>query len=63
MKKLTDFIKGDLNDYDIEYRVHATRRMFQRSIQPEDIEIILRDGSVIEEYSDDFPLPSFDLVK
>ncbi len=58
MKKLDDFIEGDLSEYDIDYRVHATRRMFQRSIHQEDVELILKYGQVIEQYDDDFPLPS-----
>ena len=40
------------------YRVHALRRMFERSIRPEQVEHILAEGDVIEEYADDIPLPS-----
>ena len=58
MKKLTDIITGSLTNYDIEYRLHATRRMFHRDINENDIELILRDGNIIEQYNEDFPLPS-----
>ncbi len=39
---LTDHIEGELADYDLEYRVHASRRMFQRDIAEDDVEILLR---------------------
>ena len=58
MRRLTDLIHGSLTDYDIEYRIHATCRIFQRDIHEDDIELVLRAGTVIEQYDDDFPLPS-----
>jgi len=42
----------------VEYRVHATKRMFQRSIHSNDVDEILNSGKIIEIYEDDFPLPS-----
>jgi hypothetical protein len=45
-------------NFDIEYRVHSTRRMFERGITPEDIENLLTNGIIIEQYPDDYPLPS-----
>ncbi len=51
-------MEGELADYAIEYRVHATRRMFQRDILEDDVEFILRKGSIIERYDEDYPLPS-----
>ena len=51
-------IDKDFGKYDIKYRVHATRRMFQRNIKAEDLELLLREGEIIEKYDDDFPLPS-----
>jgi hypothetical protein len=59
MKPLKDYIQGVFPDYGINYRIHATRRMFQRNIHPEDIEKVLQSGNVIEEYPEDYPLPSF----
>ena len=59
IKRFIDHLKSDLEKYRIEFRVHATRRMFQRSIRHEDVESVLKNGYVIETYTDDFPLPSF----
>nr|VFJ98666.1 MAG: protein of unknown function (DUF4258) [Candidatus Kentron sp. H]VFJ98913.1 MAG: protein of unknown function (DUF4258) [Candidatus Kentron sp. H]VFK03719.1 MAG: protein of unknown function (DUF4258) [Candidatus Kentron sp. H] len=58
MPKLPDLIKGNLRDYDLEYRIHATRRMFERDIRENAVERILREGDVIERYDEDFPLPN-----
>ena len=58
VKKLTDLIEGNLINYNIEYRIHATRRIFQRDIHESDVELVLRIGKIIEQYDDDFPLPS-----
>ena len=58
MTTLTEYLKGNLADHAIEYRVHATRRMFQRRISQQDIECLLAHGQVIERYDEDFPLPS-----
>jgi len=46
------------HNFDIEYRVHSTRRMFERNINHEDIENLLTNGEIIEQYPDDYPLPS-----
>lgn len=56
--KINDIIENSLINYEIEYRIHATRRMFQRDIHEDDVELILRNGIIIERYDDDFPLPS-----
>jgi hypothetical protein len=58
MTNLTDFIKNPLSDFGIQYRVHATRRMFRRNIHEDDIDIVLKNGEIIEQYEEDFPLPS-----
>jgi hypothetical protein len=58
MPKFTELLKGNLVDYAIEYRVHATRRMFQRHIGADEVTFILTHGQVIERYEEDFPLPS-----
>ncbi|MDM8568920.1 DUF4258 domain-containing protein [Thiotrichales bacterium HSG1] len=42
----------------MEYRVHSTRCMFERNINHEDIENLLVNGNIIEQYPDDYPLPS-----
>lgn len=58
MSKIADIINGHIADYDIEYRIHATQRMFRRDIHENDIESVLKNGEIIERYDDDFPLPS-----
>ena len=40
------------------FRIHAIQRMFQRRINIEDVQHILKTGEVIEEYPDDTPYPS-----
>ena len=58
MLTLPEMLKGHFDDYQIEYRIHATRRMFERDINEDDVEIVLEKGNVIESYDDDFPFPS-----
>jgi hypothetical protein len=58
MTKFKEILEGNLVDYATEYRVHATRRMFQRHIGAEEVAFILTHGQVIERYEEDFPLPS-----
>ena len=58
MTNFTALLQGSLVAYAIEYRVHATRRMFQRRIGAEEVETLLTHGQVIERYEADFPLPS-----
>ena len=41
------------------YRIHAVERMFQRDISEAEIETVVLNGEVIEEYLDDKPYPSF----
>ncbi|MCC7163596.1 MAG: DUF4258 domain-containing protein [Anaerolineae bacterium] len=40
------------------FRVHAIKRMFQRSITIEQVRAVLEQGEVIEDYPDDTPYPS-----
>lgn len=41
------------------YRVHAIERMFQRDVNEEDVEYVVRFGEIIESYPEDHPYPSF----
>jgi len=59
MTTLNKMLKQHFDDYKIEYRIHATRRMFQRDIHENGVEKVLKDGNIIEQYDDDFPFPSF----
>jgi hypothetical protein len=58
MAKLTDLINGKISDFAIEYRIHASQRMFRRNIHEDDVESVLKNGEIIERYDVDFPLPS-----
>ncbi|MEA1968874.1 MAG: DUF4258 domain-containing protein [Thermodesulfobacteriota bacterium] len=58
MTTLSEMLKQHFEDYQIEYRIHAVRRMFQRNINENNVERILKEGTVIEQYDDDLPLPS-----
>lgn len=58
METIHKIINDDITNFDIIYRIHATRRIFQRSINPDDIVSTLLNGNIIENYEDDFPLPS-----
>ena len=59
MTKTADLISDDNPaDYGIEYRIHATMRMFRRDIHENDVEYVLNNGDIIEQYDNDFPLPS-----
>ncbi len=40
------------------FRVHALRRMFERSISAEDVRAVLETGEEIESYPTDTPYPS-----
>jgi len=41
-----------------KYRQHAIKRMFERGITEADIDSALSNGQVIENYPNDYPLPS-----
>jgi hypothetical protein len=47
-----------MNDYAIEYRLHAIQRMFERKVSTEELDKIIRKGKVIEKYVNDSPFPS-----
>jgi hypothetical protein len=40
------------------FRLHALSRMSQRGFEPADIHFALDNGTIIEQYPDDFPYPS-----
>ena len=43
----------------LTFRIHALRQMFQRRISDVDIRELLSNGTIIENYPDDLPYPSF----
>ena len=40
------------------FRLHALSRMSQRGFEPADIHSVLENGTIIEQYPEDFPYPS-----
>jgi hypothetical protein len=55
MATLQDLVGEDLAAYEIEYRTHATRRMFQWGLFNDDVERVLFQGEIIEEYDETRP--------
>lgn len=45
-------------NYKLVFRVHATQKMFERSISAEEVRVVIDSGEVIREYPDDKPYPS-----
>lgn len=48
----------EIENFEIVYRLHASKRMFEREISVDDVEYLLKNGKIIERYDDDYPLPS-----
>ncbi|MEO7454492.1 MAG: DUF4258 domain-containing protein [Fimbriimonadales bacterium] len=40
------------------FRAHALQRMFEREISVDDVQDVITNGEVVEDYPDDFPLAS-----
>lgn len=51
-------IKALCSDATIEVTQHILMRCQQRNISYEEIKEVIRNGEIIEEYSDDYPYPS-----
>jgi hypothetical protein len=47
-----------MDDYNIEYRLHAIQRMFERDVTTEELSKIVKKGKVIEKYVNDSAFPS-----
>lgn len=47
-----------IDNYSIAYRLHASKRMFEREVYNDDVESVLKRGRIIESYDEDYPLPS-----
>ncbi|MDI1449547.1 DUF4258 domain-containing protein [Polyangium sp. 6x1] len=48
----------DNKDRSLVVRLHAAKRMLQRGIRMADVEHVIANGEVIEDYPDDTPFPS-----
>jgi len=55
MGTLGTTLEETVTEFAVEYRVHATRRMFERGVLSEDVERVLESGQVIERYEDTPP--------
>ena len=55
-KTVSDIVK---KPYSLVFRVHALKQMFNRRIGESDVEEVVRKGTIIEEYLDDTPYPSY----
>ncbi len=51
-----------MNYKKIIYTGHCIQKIFERGIEPDDIELSIKTGELIEEYPDDKPYPSFLLL-
>lgn len=51
-------IKQIVREEKIRWTNHVIARLFQRNISQEDIENVLLNGEIIEEYKNDYPYPS-----
>jgi hypothetical protein len=58
LQRFGEWLGYSLEDFDIQYRIHATQRMFHRNIHEEEIMSILMNGFIIENYEKDFPFSS-----
>jgi hypothetical protein len=47
---------------EVSFSNHALWRLFERAVHPNDIAGVVRNGEVIEERPDDYPLPSYLLL-
>jgi len=54
----TRFYRNEMDCTEIKFTRHAMERMFQRSISPETIHMIIENSEMIMSYPDDTPHPS-----
>ena len=54
IEKIKEFVRAGR----IRWTNHCVMRLFQRNITQEDIENVLLNGEIIEEYENDYPYPS-----
>jgi len=47
-----------MTSWQLQFRLHAVQRMYQRQITPQDIRAVIEQDTVIEEYPEDTPYPS-----
>jgi hypothetical protein len=47
-----------MKSWQLQFRLHAVQRMYQRGIAARDVRDVIEGGDVIEDYPDDKPYPS-----
>jgi hypothetical protein len=47
-----------MDDYTIVYRIHALERMFERNISCRELNKIIKNGELVENYPNNVPYPS-----
>jgi hypothetical protein len=55
LKLIQNFIQ--MGYYDV--KLHTRKRMIERNIQIKEVKEAIKNGTIIEEYADDKPLPSY----
>jgi len=58
LQRFSDWFGRSFENWDIQYRLHATQKMFLRNIEENEIIYVLLHGYIIENYKNDFPFPS-----
>ncbi len=57
--KMLDKIKKLIKRSYYDVKLHTRKRMIERNIKIKEVKEAIEDGTIIEEYIDDKPLPSF----
>jgi hypothetical protein len=47
-----------MDDYTIIYRIHALERMFERDVNCQELNKIIKKGELVENYPNNIPYPS-----
>jgi len=45
-------------EHKVEWTIHVSKRLLQRSISAFEVEVSISNGIIIEDYPDDYPYPS-----
>ena len=56
---MINIIRKFAENENIEFTLHAREKMYDRGISSMDVKQLLFEGTIIEEYLDDNPYPSF----
>jgi len=56
---ILDHIKKLISKHCYDVKLHSRKRMIERNIQIREVKEAIENGTIIEEYKDDKPLPSY----